>query len=96
MTEHDREARELFADRFTLLPAELTRRRPELCGVVPPEAHEGGLTAAVRGAAVDHVRHAGDDVARLVLIMDQFEEVCTECDDEVRKLRSCDGTPEGT
>jgi WD40 repeat protein len=55
--------------------AELTRRIPELQDVVAAETHEA---AAVRAAAVDHVR----DAARLVLIMDQFEEVFTECDDE--------------
>ncbi|NUT52395.1 MAG: hypothetical protein HOV94_34640 [Saccharothrix sp.] len=58
--------------------AELTRRMPELCGVVP---HEGDLAAAVRDAAVEHVRRQDDD-GRLVLIMDQFEEVFTECGDE--------------
>ncbi|CAM3905065.1 AAA family ATPase [Kibdelosporangium persicum] len=62
--------------------AELTRRIPELRGVVSPEAHEAGLTSAVRAAAVEHVRRAGEGAARVVLIMDQFEEVFTACDDE--------------
>ncbi|UJW29916.1 hypothetical protein L3Q67_32475 [Saccharothrix sp. AJ9571] len=57
--------------------AELTRRIPELRSVVSREGHEAG---AVRAAAVVHVRQAG--AARLVLIMDQFEEVFTECEDE--------------
>ncbi len=64
--------------------AQLTRHVPELAEPLATGADDD----AVREAVAAHARRRGGHAARLVLIVDQFEEVFTECEDhgEVRRF----------